>query len=468
MSLVNDMLRDLESRGDGKAREEKTPYLHPHKRSARAPLLYALMGFAGVLLVGLCALLLWPERDSQTSRLQAEATSPSPAAADSSKRLAMQPPETDTPAAVLQPSPAEPVLQTAQPLTSSVAATNPAYDTERSVQVTTDQAAIDDYLLRARAAFAADQLTLPVNDSAFLYYHKVLSLHTNHPDALQGLEAIAERYRVLAERELERGELTGAQRLLDRAFAVASEHSALDSLQMRLTAALKQPPPESTSTTPEPSNEPASNVAGERTGSDAGSVAPVQLSLASQDAAEVEAARALVASGQAREAERALGHFLRTAASGGRWPLEARRYLQSLYLQQRDWSAARALLVSGLPDAQAAFLRAREHHAKGEYAEALTALEREAGAAASDDEPYRALLASLYQRLERSQEAASHYSRLLDVFGPKAKYWLGLAVAFDQQGEYRSAAAAYRQALMASDATPTIREFSGQRLAQLE
>lgn len=79
--------------------------------------------------------------------------------------------------------------------------------------------------------------------------------------------------------------------------------------------------------------------------------------------------------------------------------------------------------------------------------------------AVADDMEYHALLAALLQKSGRYGEAAKVYTQLLQIRPKNGIWWLGLAVSMDQTSNYEQAREAYRQALNLSGVNQNTREY---------
>ncbi|MDO3388178.1 hypothetical protein QWI17_20195 [Gilvimarinus sp. SDUM040013] len=189
--------------------------------------------------------------------------------------------------------------------------------------------------------------------------------------------------------------------------------------------------------------------------------------LESLDQRAAQSARAALQDGDRSLARRLLLEFLTEQAARDQWPPQSRRLLAQIYIEADELARVESLMPAALPAQQAAYLGAQLAQERGEYDTALQILEVNYSSALEQDETYRALMAGLYQRLSRSAEAEAHYRRLLEAFGSRTRYWLGLAVALDRQGEFGSAATAYRQALQSRDITAALQQFIETRLQQL-
>ena len=145
--------------------------------------------------------------------------------------------------------------------------------------------------------------------------------------------------------------------------------------------------------------------------------------------------------------------------------------LARLYLEDAHFDAAQQLLAPALSaNAEALELRqllARTQLNLGRAAEAQQLLAaRQPELSAHTD--YYAMLAALEQQLGKHTAAAQHYDELLNVDNSIAPWWLGLALALDNQQQTREAVAAYRRALALTNLPLAARTFAQQRLSVLE
>jgi MSHA biogenesis protein MshN len=142
--------------------------------------------------------------------------------------------------------------------------------------------------------------------------------------------------------------------------------------------------------------------------------------------------------------------------------------LDILCEQENAVAAQQALQQAGfLPAVEKTYYAAKIALLTGHDAEAISMLES-ALPEAENHEQYRALLAGLYQRTGMNQEAASHYRRLLSVFGEKPAYWLGFALAQDALNQSQLAVQAYQRVNQYSDLQPQVRQYIEQRLQVLQ
>jgi len=167
------------------------------------------------------------------------------------------------------------------------------------------------------------------------------------------------------------------------------------------------------------------------------------------------------------DAERELNNSLSLSPNH----LAAIAALARLYLEDARFDAALQLLSPALAaNTEALELRqllARAQLSLGRASEAQQLLAaRQPELSAHTD--YYAMLAALEQQLGRYAAAAQHYGELLNVDTSIAPWWLGLALALDNQQQNADAAAAYRRALALNNLPIAARTFAQQRLSALE
>jgi len=179
-----------------------------------------------------------------------------------------------------------------------------------------------------------------------------------------------------------------------------------------------------------------------------------------QTAKELES---LVASGRMVEAERRLTSLIQTQAA-----------------PRSRFMVARALVVDGeiqralnwLPEAVAAgdstlrMLRARAQHADGRLDAAVATLVSNVPAVSEQPE-YRVTLATLLQQQGQGQKAAAHWAELIAWDDSRAPWWVGLALALEDQGETRGATRAYEQAAALPGLPPSLADYVQRRLQSL-
>lgn len=101
------------------------------------------------------------------------------------------------------------------------------------------------------------------------------------------------------------------------------------------------------------------------------------------------------------------------------------------------------------------------------YSEAQRVIEREPLPALKDDPDYHALRAAMYQELGEYARAAEVYVQLLEQRPREPLWWMGLAIALEQQGLNGGARDAYRTALDVRGLRPDLENFVRERLQYL-
>lgn len=460
MSLMNDMLRDLDRRGGsqpdgaGQASHRARPGRSRHYTGW-------LLGF--VLLVLVTSLVVWQVTLPVGSRISAGAevtTEVDDASSQGDTRVDVEvakperSPEITNESAVVAALNQPAVRASSTPKTLSEQDSPVAQEVPEPTRAT-DDARIQALLGQARAAQDRDRLTRPAGDNAYEYYQQVLAVNAEHPAALAGLAAIAQRYRELAEAAMDRDALAAAQQFLRRARSVDPQLSGIQSSEERLQALQANTSGDDAAKSPE----------------DAGlSALSVRLDPETDDRRRAEQAQQWWSHGQHSRAR----HFLEQTLA--QWPDETQPPVLStialieFYLESGDAAQAEQLLsdAQGLASDEQARLSAELWSGRGDNAKALTALENAAEQAA-DNEPFRALWARLNYAEGRHALASEHYRQLLNDFGGKPAYWLGLGLAEDARQRELQAQQAFEQALAsgAYDDKASIRRYLEERISAL-
>lgn len=464
MSLVNDMLRDLAARqqADHSTASENDALLQQSSllQKKRYNWVPSVAVFVGVILVVSVAQIVLQKNGEQPPSVQTEASAEVPALVS------------DAP--VAEKSVTEEQVNIAQPSVDRTVSED-AVSVNSEPQHAAQQNTIYRLLQRAERALTLDRLMAPVEDNAYGYFQEILTLSPGNQPAVEGLQRIAGRYLTLAQDARQRGEYQRAETLLQRADFVAPGYAAIAQLreQLREQSAVMAST-QAVETGNDASAQEKENA--EERASVSVETLPVaeaaihtsdidiQPNPAWQDQQMVIQADALIAQGNDDAAVLALQQFV----AQHQQPRKSAVRLFDLYIQQRNNEAARLLLHEAndyLSVTDHTRLTAQLLTAQGQHAAALAVLE-EKREQATQDESYRALLAALYHKAARYQESANHYRRLLDNFGEKPAYWLGLALALDALQQHASALEAYRR-IGLQDAQPQVKEYVAQRIAAL-
>ena len=84
------------------------------------------------------------------------------------------------------------------------------------------------------------------------------------------------------------------------------------------------------------------------------------------------------------------------------------------------------------------------------------------------DETYLGLLAATYQQKNNYSKSLEVYQKLVTINPDKAEYWLGLAIAYENQAEKPQALHAYQQALNKNPLKTVIVSYIKQRISILK
>ncbi len=461
MSLLNDMLRDLSARQADRPAEDGAGLLADSAlvREEGFPWRATLVVFIGVLILVLAGQWIWYLSRS-AAQVDIHVLPPEQTAIHSSPAMVSEAiPVTDNQVSVEQP--------VAQPQ-----ANQQSDDHEPPVALE-----VDDALQRVKAqllqlagrALARDRLSAPAGDNASGYYRELLALIPGDPDALAGLDAVTRRYQYLIAEAVEQGQASRARQLLRRARDVAPGDDALQALAGRLDEAADEASVPEVVASRQVADMPAADTH-ISLDSDARPVSAGQSSLSitpSMESLDRQAEAEALALWQAGQTEAARSYLEDVVARLPGADASA-RLLCHIYLETGDLAAAQRLLddADDWPINHYARLRALWHQARNDDAEARALLETHL-ASAQTDESYRALLARLYYTGGDYHQAVTSYRRLLDSFGDKSGYWLGLALALDALGQGQSALIAYERTLALPPLDASVSQYIESRLRAL-
>lgn len=167
--------------------------------------------------------------------------------------------------------------------------------------------------------------------------------------------------------------------------------------------------------------------------------------------------------GAERKWREALGHEPRHIAS--------REGLAGLYLSQGRNVEAGELLAKGLEYhpgyGQFALLAARLQMENGQTAAALATLEKalEADTQGAD---FLAFLAALYQREKLYDKSVAAYQRALPLQPKNAVWWMGIGISLEGAGKPQEALTAYREARKSGNLPPKLMQYVEGRIGALQ
>ena len=329
---------------------------------------------------------------------------------------------------------------------------------------------INDLLQQAERAMGMDRLTTPVEDNAYGYYQKILSLNANNNEAKEGLDKIAQRYFTKAQEQAPLGNLSQAEALLQRARFVSarfvdahtvefSERSNQTSTEQR-SQLLNEPPVIMQSAKTETIKP---FVVAEAVSKAAPSVS-VMPNAGWKDEQLARYAQELIQKGKPAEAQTLLKNFVASEKK----PALSAALLAELYIQQANTAAADIILeqTNYLAVDVKAKLKAQIFSLQGDDAQAISVLEKNL-AAADVNEGYRSLLASLYHKTADYRQSILSYQRLMGTFGEKPAYWLGLALAYDGLSQPKNALQAYVRLREFPQLQEQVKQYTDQRISAL-
>ncbi|MBF0446707.1 MAG: hypothetical protein HQL67_00755 [Magnetococcales bacterium] len=94
-----------------------------------------------------------------------------------------------------------------------------------------EQAKIQELLSLAQANITVDRLSRPAGDNALDKYQQILDFDPDHPEAIAGVERVAQRYVTLARAALGQGQLSRADQLLTKASGINPDLTAIMELR---------------------------------------------------------------------------------------------------------------------------------------------------------------------------------------------------------------------------------------------
>ncbi|WP_028876730.1 tetratricopeptide repeat protein [Teredinibacter turnerae] len=304
------------------------------------------------------------------------------------------------------------------------------------------------WLSLAALAYEQNRLTLPLENNALYFYRQVLAQMPDDEQAQQGIEKIQQRYKQLLAAAAAKADLERLTFLLGRA-----ERAGFDIHPENYAVTVAQ--------TPEKNN-------------GAGQVAITQ-SLSSQEDAVCADAERMIAAGNGAQAMRVLEAFIAREADAEK----ARELLFQAYLDSARYADAKAVVDNwATTPVRKQLLDAKWFVAQGEIAQGLGVLEQtsvkrlESMYAAgiisqSLFEQFNALLAALYRSAGNTLAAAERYQALIAMAPSNFAYWLGYALCSDELGHAENALAAYRQVLSDSQLDQSAHTYVTQRVRQL-
>ena len=183
------------------------------------------------------------------------------------------------------------------------------------------------------------------------------------------------------------------------------------------------------------------------------------------DSSTVRSARRLLSQQRSSEAESLLKDYIVQAPSS----LQSQYLLVQLYLATERYSAADILLAQAPSNLSWSLLKARLLLQQGQATDAVRLLEKYPGGQSRED--YLDLLASGYQQTGQHGAAVARYLSLLGLNPQEARWWVNLGVSLEHLGQHSKALDAYQSALQVPNVDQSLKQYArqqSQRLMQLQ
>lgn len=146
----------------------------------------------------------------------------------------------------------------------------------------------------------------------------------------------------------------------------------------------------------------------------------------------------------------------------------ARKKLAALWYGKKAYQDAINLLSQGIALAPQAeemrLMSARIYYEQGQPRQALNLL---GPVSTSERVELQILLANLATAINEYESATAAYQKLLELEPTVGRWWLGLAVSLDSQGQFKSASNAYSQAIAKGNLSSNAMQFARQRISEL-
>ncbi len=150
---------------------------------------------------------------------------------------------------------------------------------------------------------------------------------------------------------------------------------------------------------------------------------------------------------------------------------DARKQLAALWFGRQSYQAALNLLSQGIhlepTDSELRLLKAQIHIKQQQHGAAFQILQSHPKLREVTDIKYQSMLATQAQKSKQYQFAAQAYQRLTKLQNANGRWWLGLAIAYDSDSQFKLARQTYHTALNKQDLSSSARAFVEQRLQEL-
>ncbi|MGH1371211.1 MAG: tetratricopeptide repeat protein [Cellvibrionaceae bacterium] len=304
-----------------------------------------------------------------------------------------------------------------------------------------------DLMAEGDASLRLDRLTTPKEDNAYDRYMAVLALRPNHVEAQAGLDRVRTRYLEIVEIAIIKKYYYKVPELIRKAREIGVSQARIDSLVAGLPEKDGKPTKEvlqriaeyeasrglnRTEANSAPSE--ASPSSDEKINTQAGTPANtmVTASFSQRDRKVADEASKFIDSKQLQAAQLLLETFLESYPAS----VYAFREMFNLRIQQDNIAMAEAMIKDAdhVPGEIFSYMVAQLLVYRKDYTGALRALNSQSPEM-SQDLSYYALKAGVFHKLKQHQMAATTYRSLLRIDASNPTYWLGLAVTLDADGK---------------------------------
>lgn len=474
MSLINDMLKDLDSDKTAEPKEPLPAGLREPEPKRRSPRRLLLPGLAVIavlygLVVELNILGVMPDKKpaieipkpiALNSKWLQEApgVAPPPAEPVALGKITLSPPA-DTPASTSLPTVSNAAGPTAiepEARTPSSLTAGEADKTGQTAEAVAEDPALEKLLAAAELALDEDRLMTPAGNNAYQFFNSVLLLQADNDRAQAGIEQIRQRYLGWLENALVQGKPAAASQYWQRARSAGTAPEILQDYHRRIEQAGTATaaglasvnsgplPVESTSQGVIPAVS-SSTITPAAPRNDA--AAAVRLQSQGLVVGEMAALR-WINDGQSIDQTAVVLADLYAAMGAG----EKLANLHQILLTRQSTAAVYAQ----------AQLMARQQN----FAGAAEQLANVQFSGMAEQRRMRAL-AGFYQHLKHFDRALPLYSRLVGVQPANVNDWLGLAVSADAQQMTAVARDAYKNVVQLTHPDTRVMRFAQQRQQDL-
>lgn len=316
-------------------------------------------------------------------------------------------------------------------------------------------------LTAANAALKADRLTTPKNDNAHDRYRAILALKPNHIEAQKGLAVLQGRYLSFIKSVILKKQYYKVPDLVYRAREVGVNQKEIDQLLASLPEATSRPAKDVIKKIDQ-DNAPQKNslVAFESAQVDTNNLTK---SFSSLDSDVASAAAEDIKDKRYLQAENRLTEFVNENDKS----FYALQKLFDLYVSQQRLSEAEKVIekAAHFPGEWFSYMVAQVLTRRSDYEGAMRALSSHSPEI-FDMPNFYALKAGLLHKLNQDDKAVSLYRQLLSLDNRNTSYWLGLSVALDTLNS-DEALSAYKNTLKVAPKNAAYIDYIRRRISEL-